>query len=120
MTVLTNFHQFLSRPLFALINLGWHVTTPLAPFIFDNELINDFPGPWVSKHRATHFASQRQEDIVLEERPSSSISYTTPDGGGGWNPQHIKVSKNADWTEIHNPLPATSLDDEREYHQIPL
>ena len=105
------------------------MTTPLAPFIFDIELINDFPGPWVSKHRATHFASQRQEDIVLEERPSSSISYTTPDGGkahvkdggGGWNPQHsIKVSKNADWTEIHNPLPATSLDDEREYHQIPL
>ena len=31
---------YITRPLFATINLGWHITTPLAPFIFDNELID--------------------------------------------------------------------------------
>ena len=31
---------YITRPLFATINYGWHITTPLAPFIFDNELID--------------------------------------------------------------------------------
>ena len=76
--------------------------------------VTEFPGNWVNKHRTAQLASRRQEDIVLEERPSTSIG-DEPDYNG------IKVTKNGtDWTEIHNPLPTASIEDEREYHQIPL
>lgn len=95
----------IARPLFALINLGWHVTTPLAPFIFDNELLEEFPGPWINKHRSALLASRRQEDIEFEERSQSSSSL----------PERGVITKK---TEFHNPLP--DLEDEREYHQIPL
>jgi hypothetical protein len=108
---------YIARPLFALINLGWHIITPLSPFVFDTELLEEFPGPWVNKNKAALHASRRSEDIVLEDRGTDRV-----DGGGGEGLEGVaavKVTKEMQWTEIHNPLPS-ALDDDREYHQIPL
>ena len=46
-----NIYRYITRPMFACISLGWHIITPLAPFVFDEELVDTFPGKWVNKHR---------------------------------------------------------------------
>ena len=107
---------YIARPLFALINLGWHITTPLSPFVFDADLLEELPGPWVNKNRTAN-ASSAEDCIVLQDRNVSS----TDSVDAGASSVQVKVTKDSEWTEIHNPLqPMDTLDSEREYHQIPL
>ena len=40
---------FITRPMFSLIGLGWHIIVPLAPFIFDPDLYESFPGQYVNR-----------------------------------------------------------------------
>ncbi len=118
---------YITRPMFALISLGWHITTPLAPFVFDTDLAEDFPGPYVNKRRGLGgdgggaFDQSRTESIVLEERGQVGPNEDDSDGRTG-DQQEVKVTRTDQWTEIHNPLPnpVSTVDDEMEYHQIPL
>jgi hypothetical protein len=45
--------------MFACIALGWHIITPLAPFVFDGELLDTFPGRLVNKHRKQQRLTQQ-------------------------------------------------------------
>ena len=109
---------------------GWHIATPLSPFIFDMDLLEEFPGPWVNKNRML-LHSRKQEDIQeLQDRsnPCYSVQEVQDhvDGAASAGTSTtttspvVKVTKDPDhqWTEIHNPLP--SIGDGRDYHQIPL
>lgn len=99
---------YIARPLFSLINLGWHIAAPLSPFIFDSDLVEEIPGPWINKNRMLlHSRSQPSEDIVLQERSTNAQNE---------EPSRVAVTKDTQWTEIHNPLPTSDSD----YHQIPL
>lgn len=42
---------YITRPMFALIAYGWHVVVPLAPFAFDHDFFNVFPGTWINRRR---------------------------------------------------------------------
>ena len=108
--------------------LGWHIVSPLSPFIFDLDLLEEVPGPWVSKNRMM-LHSRRQEDVQELQDRSSCYSVQEEvledeevDGAGVSAAQVVKMHKDDQhqWTEIHNPLPMPSMDDDRHYHQIPL
>lgn len=92
---------FIARPLFSLINLGWHIVTPFSPFFYDPDLAEDMPGPWVAKRQ-----HGQQEDFALEERPPTAAS-SLPEGA--------PEDKVQSWHEIHLP---PALD--QEYHHVPL
>ena len=98
---------YIARPLFALFNLAWHICVPLSVFIFDGELVEEFPGPYVSKNRGVLLARRNhQEDIVLQDRPKAHA-----------DPEEEPPQP---WREFNNPIQQSNLDDDREYHQIPL
>ena len=108
--------------------LGWHIISPLSPFIFDLDLLEEVPGPWVSKNRMM-LHSRRQEDVQELQDRSSCYSVQEEvledeqvDGAAVSSAQVVKMHKDDQhqWTEIHNPLPMPSMDDDRHYHQIPL
>ena len=42
---------FLLRPMFALIGYGWHLVTPLTPFVFDKDFYDFFPGRFVYRKK---------------------------------------------------------------------
>ena len=73
---------FLLRPMFALIGYGWHVVTPLAPFVFDKDLYGSFPGNLVYRKR---FEMKQEEDTQFNSInltptntwPSSNNNATT-------------------------------------------
>ncbi len=122
----SRFRDFLSwhvwyviRPVFSLITLGWHISTPLAPFIFDSELLHEFPGPWVNKNRFSLHESRQNEGIVLQEHPNRSIGQDEVDAASSPSTVVIRSHDRDKFMEIHNPLPMADLDD-KEYHQIPL
>ena len=105
---------YITRPLFSLFNLGFHIITPLSPFIFDKDCLEEFPGPYVSKYRLQlSRCNNRQEDIVLEERRSVGAEELQEE-------MESDKTKDNQWTEFNNPLQSSSIDDDREYHQIPL
>lgn len=119
---------YIARPLFSCINLGWHIISPLSPFIFDLDLLEEVPGPWVSKNRMM-LHSRRQEDVQELQDRSSCYSVQEEvledeevDGAAVSAAQVVKMHKDDQhqWTEIHNPLPMPSMDDDSHYHQIPL
>ena len=105
---------YITRPMFALINLGWHITTPLAPFVFDVDLADEFPGIYVNKARRSLTRSGNSESIILEERHQEREAEVTAVDG---RRSEVNVDKQFNWTEIHNPL---SPVDDGNYTQIPL
>jgi len=73
--------------------------------------------------------SRRQEDV--QELQDRSSCYSVQEevledeevaGAAVSAAQVVKMHKDDQhhWTEIHNPLPLPSMDDDRHYHQIPL
>lgn len=112
---------YIARPLFATINLGWHLSTPLSPFIFDSDLLTEFPGPWINKNRLALSYAQGQEDIILEER-NTSISEPVEGANGIDHPVEVRkvTDDNHQWREIHNPLPIMASDDPSEIQRVPL
>ena len=90
---------FILRPMFALIGYGWHIVTPLSPFIFDKDFLDVFPGKYVNRKRL-EVREDTRHDIVLT--PKSSWS---------------NMNNNAASTEFHNPVTANYELDEREYNQ---
>ena len=101
--------------------LGWHIASPLSPFIFDLDLLEEIPGPWVSKNRMLLHSRKREDIQELQDRSSCySVQEDQHDKvDGATSPSVVKIAKDDhhQWTEIHNPL--SPLDD-RDYHQIPL
>ena len=105
---------YITRPLFSLFNLGWHIATPLSVFIFDLDLLDEFPGTYVNKYRGRSIS--HTEDIVLQERSSRSTPPPPPPPQSSDTHQPEAAAKSNQWREFSNP----TLDDDREYHQIPL
>ena len=105
---------YIARPLFATVNLGWHIVTPLSPFVFDSDLVQEFPGPWVNKNRLVLKYSNQQEDIVLQERkPTRSSAIRDENADDTIEVKVVQEEENSayQWREVHNPLP--NFDDSR-------
>merc|ERR1711974_192520 len=77
---------------------GWHVVTPLTPFIFDKDLADVFPGRFVNRKRL----DMRPAPVA----PRNEIDLTPPSTWGNGKTTAEAVSENSDegFTEFNNPV----------------
>ena len=112
---------FLLRPMFALIGYGWHVVTPLAPFVFDKDLYASFPGNLVYRKRF----EMRQEDETKFNSINLTPTNTWPSSNNNASASESKVTfqQQADQSpaehhrEFNNPVVMEveiSLEDDRD------
>lgn len=109
---------FLLRPMFALIGYGWHIVTPLAPFVFDKDFYQSFPGNLVYRKR---FEMRQEEDTRFNSInltptntwPSSNNNATSPNG----HTSKVTFSEPHQHREFNNPVVMEveiSLEDDRD------
>jgi len=129
---------FLLRPMFALIGYGWHLVTPLTPFVFDKDFYDFFPGRFVYRKKFevrqeenAHFNSinltptntwpssnnnaTKAEDGGVESKHVQFASTTSPDGVDGSAAAVIEHHHR----EFNNPVTMEeeiSLEDERDFN----
>lgn len=62
---------YITRPMFALIGYGWFITIPLAPFVFDPDLMTEFPGNWINKEKIALKEEENRNSICMSDTSSS-------------------------------------------------
>merc|ERR1712243_248328 len=96
------------RPMFAVIGYGWHIITPLCPFVFDRDLIDSFPGQFVNRKRSEIRQATDQSRNEIDLTPTSTWS----NNNGTGNTKQTADQEN--FTEFNNPV---TIEDDREYNR---
>lgn len=58
---------YLTRPVFALVSSGWHIMVPLAPFVFDPDLYQVFPGSWINRRPVEQEDQDNPNSICMSD-----------------------------------------------------
>lgn len=130
---------YITRPMFALIGYAWHITTPLAPFVMDDDFIDVFPGNWFNRNRHDPEKRWRQRqrnridggDDEFDQDPNSiGLTPTTGSGSSSMTRNSSSYSnastnievftKVGDRTEINfdNFQPSVVLEEQEEAKEI--
>eukprot|EP00095_Tigriopus_kingsejongensis_P006479 maker-scaffold1058_size66152-snap-gene-0.12 protein:Tk06479 transcript:maker-scaffold1058_size66152-snap-gene-0.12-mRNA-1 annotation:"olfactory receptor 1f12-like" len=63
---------YITRPMFALVSYGWYIVVPLAPFIFDPDLMGEFPGNMLNRREMIHKDEENRNSICMSDTISTA------------------------------------------------
>ena len=107
---------YITRPMFALIAYGWHIVLPLAPFAFDEDLFDVFPGNLINRNRLISRDEETRNSISMSETASMSDKGKSDLDSGNFK---ITVTEDRDrnGNRFENPLHEAVEHDSQEFNQ---